>query len=249
MGEQGRPKRTRREKELRLAVGLTVGWAIVAFFLIYPQGPLRAIMLPSVVAGTAVVAVIWCLVFLSLRLRTERDQSLDQLQGLSAGEFEKWVAARFREIGYRVKRAGGDHSGQLIAEKPGERAIVHCARSRTWRIGETPLHDLYDAIQELEAQEGYLVTTGRLTGGARRWAHGKPLAVWDGEELARLARAPVPPQPKTSQPAAAKEPAPPGPICPRCGALLVVRQADKAGETYLGCSRFPACQHKQPLAP
>ena len=38
------------------------------------------------------------------------------------------------------------------------------------------------------------------------------------------------------------------PVCPRCGAKLVLRTAKKganAGEQFYGCSRFPKCRYVQ----
>jgi ssDNA-binding Zn-finger/Zn-ribbon topoisomerase 1 len=42
-----------------------------------------------------------------------------------------------------------------------------------------------------------------------------------------------------------------GPVCKKCGAPLVRRQAKKgpyAGEWFLGCSKYPECKYTQRIA-
>jgi len=42
----------------------------------------------------------------------------------------------------------------------------------------------------------------------------------------------------------------PAPVCPRCGAILAVKEAKKGvhkGKLFLGCSKFPACNYLRPL--
>ncbi len=246
-----RSSNTRREKELELALGLTGVCLLGLVAVMLPQGRLRPQSLPTVVAMAAGLAVVWALALLSLRLRNARRQTLDQLQALTPTQFEDWVAARFRELGYKVRLTGmgGDHGADLLAEKPGERAIVQCKRYTSWSVGEPVLRDLYGAMHDFQAQRCYLVTTGQVTGGARTWARGKAITIWDGGALARMASASAPAGPESLPPTPAEQPVPPGPTCPRCGALLVPRRNSKTGEPFLGCSRFPNCRHTQPLDP
>jgi restriction system protein len=115
-------------------------------------------------------------------------------------------------------------------------------------VGEPALRDLYGAMHDFGVDRAYLVTTGEVTDAARRWARGKPIAIWDGSDLARMARAAAPAPPLNSAASPAQpSPSPAGPTCPRCGAALVVRRNRRTGEAFLGCSRFPNCRHTQPL--
>jgi len=163
-----------------------------------------------------------------------------------------------RELGYRVKTTGmgGDHGADLLAERPGELAIVQCKRYRTWSVGEPVLRDLFGAMHDFGAQRAYLVTTGELTAAARAWARGKPIAIWDGNHLLRLVKgAPLEAaQPGTANlegesptnaapaPEAGNGPALRQATCPYCGAALVLRHNRETGEPFLGCSRFPQCR-------
>jgi hypothetical protein len=117
--------------------------------------------------------------------------SLEDLLTLSPQAFEQWVAARFEERGFRVRHtgaygAGGDHGIDLVAVKAGERAVVQCKHWRAWAVGEPVLRDLYGVLHAAGADRAYLVTTGRVSGPARRWAQDKPIIIWDRAVLRRL---------------------------------------------------------------
>ncbi len=278
MARPSRPIRTRKMWELDLAIRVTGICFVLGFIVIYFRDNLGMTVAWYVLPlGAGFLFIVWALALVRLTQRNARRKTLEQLQALLPDEFEDWVAARFRELGYTVRRTGmgGDHGADLLAERPGELAIVQCKRYKTWSVGEPALRDLYGAMHDFGAQRAYLVTTGALSEPARRWVRGKPIEVWDGETLARLGREaagrpaplptatanPAPPRPEAvaplpASPAASAAPAYSspqggtvggGPICPRCGAPLVVRTQRQTGEQFLGCSTFPRCRHTQPL--
>ncbi|GEM_PF-1219992 len=201
MGGARRSTKERQPKELGLAFGLTLMWGAIAFLSFFPRR--SANLMPFFVA-TLFLIVVWVVAIALLRLRLARNKTIDELRSLSPTEFEDWVAARFRELGYRVRLTGmgGDHGADLVLEKPGELAIVQCKRYRARSAGEPMLRDLYGAMHDFGAQRGYFVTTGYFTDAARDWARGKPLALWDGDDLTSLAQAgsPAQPAPQPAQP-------------------------------------------------
>jgi HJR/Mrr/RecB family endonuclease len=122
--------RTRRVWEIEAALNITGLCAVIGAYMLYVRSlGLRTppYILPLLVA---VPLIIWSLALFSLRLRNARRQTLAQLQALTPTEFEDWVGARFRKLGYHVRLTGmgGDHGADLLVEKPGERAIVQCKR-------------------------------------------------------------------------------------------------------------------------
>lgn len=109
------------------------------------------------------------------------------------------------------------------------------------------------------ADRGILVTVGSFTREAKSFAHGKPIALVEGPELWELVQsvkatnAPSAPKgsPIPAQPNPSIQVTSPGltgeatPNCPKCGALMVFREAKKgpnAGSRFWGCSRFPQCR-------
>jgi hypothetical protein len=158
--------------------------------LVIPSPPYLPEVLPWFVAGAlAPAAAWWWAVRLFTKLRAA-GKSLEQLRALSPDEFETWVAARFREQGYRARRTGqtGDHGVDVQAERRDEKVVVQCKRYRDTSIGEPVLRDLYGAMHHAGATRAVLATTGRISDAARAWAEDKPIDLWDGETLVRLRR-------------------------------------------------------------
>jgi restriction system protein len=113
-------------------------------------------------------------------------------------DFERWVGTLFERQGYQVRQTGthgtgGDHGVDLVVARPGERAVVQCKHYGEWKVGEPTLHALYGVMHAAGVDKAYLVTSGRVTGPAWRWARGKPIEIWDGAFLARLQAGPVTP--------------------------------------------------------
>jgi hypothetical protein len=81
----------------------------------------------------------------------------------------------------------GDGGVDLRLERPGRRAIVQCKWYGGY-VGPAMVREVYGALVHEQADEAYLVTTGRLSAAARRWAAGKPLLLIDGEAFEETRR-------------------------------------------------------------
>jgi restriction system protein len=70
----------------------------------------------------------------------------------------------------------------VVTTPTGNRWVVQCKR---WRgqVGEPLVRDFFGVVHHERAAHGFLITTGSFTPQARAWAEGKPLSLWDGEEL------------------------------------------------------------------
>lgn len=251
---------------MNLAFGLTLIFGAMALFFVAGRG-FSGGQSPLYVAASGVAAALaWWWAIRTIRARTAAGKTVEQLQALTPDQFEEWVAARFRGLGYSVKVTGlsGDHGVDLVVEKPGETGVVQCKNYKAWSVGEPVLRDLYGAMHDFKAAKAYLVTTGRLTAAAANWLNGKPIEVWDGERLAAMssqvapklaAAAGTPPGPQVGTVGvdcpvpAAVEAKTTGPVCPQCGSALVERRNRRSGEAFLACPRYPKCRHTQPLRP
>lgn len=123
--------------------------------------------------------------------------TLAELQALSPGEFEAWVQRLFKSRGFYAENTpdSADHGIDLRLIAPdGERSVVQCKRYGGV-VGEPAIRDLYGVMRAGQHARGYLVTTGRFSVAARRWARGKPLELIDGQRLVRLATIPPVPHP------------------------------------------------------
>jgi restriction system protein len=194
-------RRRRGGHPLDLAGGLTALWAAsFVLLVVFPRlfggtpAPLSAGNVVLLVVLAVLAGAAWAWAIRTLRAQLARGKRLEELQALTPEGFERWVGARFREAGYAVRvtgthgthGTGGDHGIDLVVSKPGELAVVQAKKFVTKAVGEPVLRDLYGAMTAAGADRAYLVTTGRITDEARRWARGKPIELWDAETVARL---------------------------------------------------------------
>lgn len=120
------------------------------------------------------------LAFLIRRLRRATGASLRRVR--DPREFERRVADAFRAKGYRVhnRRHSSDHGVDLVVRRGRERAVVQC-KLYSGTVGEPVVRDLVGAMVHERAKVGYVVTSGRFSEPARRWARGKRVRLIDGE--------------------------------------------------------------------
>jgi restriction system protein len=92
------------------------------------------------------------------------------------------------------------------------------------------------------AAGGYVICAGTFTSEARRFAQGLNITLWDGQELkARIRGEALQSALAGRQPSSDAS----GPPCPECRSVMVrrkARQGPRAGQAFLGCSRFPNCR-------
>ena len=232
--------RASRSLQTNLAIAMTLCWVVMLVLTV----AVRTTLVP-ILTATASVGLAWAWAIIGARPPGGPELTLRELKALSPTQFEAWVAARFAERGYQVRLTGmpGDHGVDLLAVRGKEVAVIQCKHYRRRTVGEPVLRDLYGAMHGLRAHRAYLVTTGRLTGPARRWIEGKPITVWEGPDLTRLL---LPPglQAAPRNPAAA---ALTRLACPRCGAALAHRRDRQTGEHVLACSSDAGCGYAQRL--
>lgn len=102
--------------------------------------------------------------------------------------FELEVAAVFAGYGYRVRHRGGSGDDgvdlEIVYPEQVRYGIVQC-KAHQGTLPPTHIRALYGAMLHEGADEGWLVTTGRVGPNARAWATGKPIRVVDARTLAQ----------------------------------------------------------------
>ena len=92
---------------------------------------------------------------------------------------------------FQVTVARDDGGLEVIAESPvsgrAESIIFHVERS-TSPLGEEAVRDLLDRMAFERVHRGVLLTTNTVTPEARELVSGKPISLFDGVALGRLAR-------------------------------------------------------------
>lgn len=158
-------------------------------------------------------------------------------------EFERLVGEALRRDGFQVAEQGGaapDGGVDLVARKDGKRFFVQCKQWRTQQVGVAVVRELHGVVKANWADGGIVVTGGKFTREAREFAELCHMKLIDGEMLEKFIGRVA----ETSPPTATTVTAPSAPVCPRCGAEMVERNAKQgkfAGQRFWGCTTYPKC--------
>lgn len=218
-----------------------------------------SITLSPYVAG--MVGLVW-VVALFKKLgdshRLERQTGIDSIRALPWREFELLLAEAFRRQGYSVVDTGGVADGgiDLILNRDGEETLVQAKQWKTWKVGVKIVRELFGVQASREAGAAILVTSGRFTSEAERFASENGIKLIDGPVLERMIvdvqrSGRAQPQSERSAPVIKPATVAAAPKCPNCGKPMVERTAKrgaKAGQSFWGCEGFPACRGTRPMA-
>ncbi|MGB1250057.1 MAG: restriction endonuclease [Candidatus Promineifilaceae bacterium] len=141
--------------------------------------------------GSAVaILTLWAFIIWWRANNRPKAPSVSAIYTLDPYEFEAYVAELFRKKGYTVKQRGGagDMGVDLEITRRNERksAIVQCKRYRN-TVGPNTVRELYGTFRHEKVNHAFLVTTAKISKGARSWAEGKPMTLIDGDALVVLA--------------------------------------------------------------
>ena len=98
------------------------------------------------------------------------------LSQLTWREFEMLVGEYFRRRGFALAETGGggpDGGVDLVVYKGADRYVVQCKQWRAMNVGVATVRELYGVLAASRAAGGYVVTAGRFTSEAKRFAGGK----------------------------------------------------------------------------
>jgi restriction system protein len=217
-----------------------------------------SVMLSPYIAG--VIGLVW-VVALFKKLgdshRLERQTGIDSIRSLPWREFELLLAEAFRLQGYSVVDTGGIADGgiDLVLSKDGQETLVQAKQWKAWKVGVKVVRELFGVQTSRGAQAAIIVTSGRFTEEARRFALESDIVLIDGQALERMIAevqrsGRVEPKPETKVMAIEPVTTATAPKCPTCGSPMVQRIAKRganAGESFWGCPGFPACRGTRPM--
>ena len=109
------------------------------------------------------------------------------LKQMHPKDFERLCCNLFYKMGYQAisTKYSGDHGIDGILKKNGETIILQCKRVKG-SVGEPILRDLYGAMHDIKANSAIIITTGKVSNQARKWANEKPLKIIELPELTAL---------------------------------------------------------------
>ena len=193
-----------------------------------------------------------------------QSKASDALDGMSWREFEMLVGEGFRMQGYQVVETGGggaDGGIDLVLTRPGknggEKFLVQCKQWRAFKVGVDVVRELYGVMAAKGATGGFVVTSGRFTEDAIRFANGRNVTLVDGPKLHGLLRqakagadrSPARPAAGPAvQPSAAPMQVSSCPLCSKPMARRTAKRGANAGGEFWGCTGYPACRGTRPIA-
>ena len=131
---------------------------------------------------------------------------------------------------------------------------MQCKHWRSKQVGVGVVRELLGSMTALDAKAGSVVTSGRFTAEAERFAADQGLELLDGDTLRSLARTAFPavtvevPVPVGVSPPVVAENVTLGgalPSCPICARTMVERTAGRGpnvGSKFWGCPAYPGCR-------
>ena len=217
-------------------------------------GVLRFAVPAIVLIGSAVGA------FVAWRRRrlyvgaVEDPQSM--LTGMSWQDFERLVADAFTRNGFIVQEKGGaqaDGGVDLVLQRPviggsgATRYLVQCKQWKSKKVDVATCRELLGVVAASAADGGFVVSAGGFTRDAIAFCAGRPIEFVDNARLHLMMRSPVTLLPVEGASSAARVGTP---TCPQCSSPMVKRVAKRgrsAGNSFWGCSKFPACHGSRQL--
>jgi hypothetical protein len=105
-------------------------------------------------------------------------------RGLSGRTFERELANLFRLWGHGVQLTPPTNDGgvDLFLRDEGQTILVQC-KAYKGSVGPAAVRELYGAFKHLGGSQAWLVTTGRFTAGARRFAQNKQILLLTIQDL------------------------------------------------------------------
>ena len=166
------------------------------------------------------------------------------LQEMNPLDFETLACDLHSRIGYEVETTSysGDNGVDGFLRKNGELTILQAKRVQG-SVGEPILRDLYGTMHSFDAKYGVVVTTGKVSEQARKWAANKPMRIIELEELSSLIRQYFPEDDVVPETFTVPEDR--LDICPACHRPL--RKIKGRHGRFLGCSGYPACTYTRSL--
>ena len=165
------------------------------------------------------------------------------------------VGEAFRLQGYRVLETGGDGADggiDLVLAKGTEKFLVQCKQWKSYKVGVDVVRELYGVMAAKGATGGFVVTSGRFTDDATKFAAGRNVRLIDGPKLFALIKQARQSNTTTARQQVDSRLQQTAPLkaaietnCPQCGASMVKRVARKGGNVgseFWGCSTFPSCR-------
>lgn len=222
--------------------------------MIYQIASIARYVIPAVIILGSLKSALSMLRRLSLinGVRHSPDEDPNKaLANVTWSEFEMLVGQYFKELGYRVVETGGRSDGGVDLRLRAENAELFLVQCKHWKRSKVPVNvvrEIYGVMKAEYASGAFVVASGKFTADAANFAKGKAIKLINGRLLLKSIKT-GPTTANTASPASRESNQPPPLLCPTCNSQMVLRTAKRgvnAGNSFFGCSRYPACRGTRP---
>lgn len=135
------------------------------------------------------------LLFLWIRKKRIKSPSLQKakskayIESLSWQDFEKIIAMYYKKKGFKVQLeggSGGDHGIDVLLKKKKEKIVVQCKHWKKNSVGVAIIREMFGVMVSENARSVIIVTSGRFTKEAYKFASGKPIQLICGNKLNKM---------------------------------------------------------------
>lgn len=179
-----------------------------------------------------VLAVIFRIVYKKYKYKKYMNCSIGEVDQMTGEEFEEFLAAHFKNSGYRVKLTPitNDYGADLILKKLGEKIVVQAKRWKT-SVGIEAVQQVIGSLRYYNAHDALVVTNSTYTKNAAYLAKANNIQLWDRKDLLEF----------MDKPTVGSD----SHTCPECGSSLIIRKGRYG--SFLGCSNYPKCRYTKNL--
>lgn len=119
-----------------------------------------------------------------LRYKRYLDSPLAAVDKMKGEEFEEYLAAHFRKLGYCVSMTpkSNDYGADLVLKKNGIITVVQAKRYRD-KVGIKAIQEIIGAKGYYKAEKMMVVTNSYFTSGALKLAESNDVDLWDRNSI------------------------------------------------------------------
>lgn len=184
------------------------------------------------------------------------DVDIGFIKRLSWDEFSGLVSEAFERKGFDVHESEAKKI-DFILRKEGKKYIVNCKEWKSVKVTLPAVEDFFKVMAAVEADGGYMLTSGFFDDDATEFAAGKNIRLLDNAELRKFlavldsattrgARQRYDARQHAEEITGRRDI-----LCPKCGRSMFKRErhSDDGGVIrYYACSAYPACRGERPIA-
>ena len=183
-------KQYRKKKRSSSFAETIISLVILSVFFIWSSGGIHSQLSKGILIFDIFVVAIFIFSLIKKKMKEKMRRkkyltsSLYKIDRMSGEEFETYLEAHFRNLGYKVMltQKSNDYGADLILEKSGERVAVQ-AKRYNGKVGNAAIQEVSGAMRYYKCQNGMVITNSFYTKNAINLAKECDIELWNRYDL------------------------------------------------------------------